>query len=402
MSSQGEISRLGVSTSTSDTNSSSRLRTSSSNNSSTNSSATPPLESPAPSVEPCTTQISPHATSQPATPGDDGPAQPDPQQPGLAVNSLAVREVGLQDKEAVLALHRDAVYQGKPVFGRQGLPAVQAMLELTAHGSSDLIVLVAESCTGQILGACTGELEFKSTGPAGAGPVLVVLTLVVGEQAKRQGVGALLLRAMVEEGRARGAARVETDVATINQPALQLFGKEGFVSKSKPDSDTSTRAGRRSSPDDASSDHTTSRKGGGFGGEVGAAKAHKKGSKKVRAPSGGAQPHAPASIEMVLDLWRPESDQAHSSAPSASVGTPGTAPQDGLDWGAGKTGSASASTTAASHGCSRDSVWVSKGAAAAGPVTSVRMPRPLLSFSRNKLPCPSRSTSKLCAPLRLI
>ncbi|KAF5840491.1 acyl-CoA N-acyltransferase, partial [Dunaliella salina] len=330
--------------------------------------------------------------------------QPTLQQPGPAVNSLAVRTVGFQDMEAVVALHRDAEYQGKPVFGGQGLPAVQAVLELASRGSSDIIVLVAETHDGQILGACTGELELESAGPAGTSPVLALLTLVVCEQAQRRGVGAMLLRAVVEEGKARGAACVETDVATINQPAIQMFSKEGFTFKSKPDSSAAARG--HNSSDHASSVHATSKKGGGFGGGAAITKASKKGGRKVRAPSGkgGAQPCAPASIEMVLDLQQPASDQAQSSAPPVPVGTSARAQrQDGPEYGVGNTSSSASFITTAAHSGRRDgSICISMGATAAGPLTSVCIPRCRQLSTTNRMHCPSRSTTMPFAPLRLI
>lgn len=72
---------------------------------------------------------------------------------------------------------------------------------------------------------------------AGAGMVLArvaageaeLLTLAVAEPARRQGVGAELLHAVMAEAASRGAAAMFLEVSTDNVAARGLYGRAGFV-----------------------------------------------------------------------------------------------------------------------------------------------------------------------------
>jgi ribosomal-protein-alanine N-acetyltransferase len=56
------------------------------------------------------------------------------------------------------------------------------------------------------------------------------ITLVLVDPAhRRRGLGARILRSLLEQGRARGAARATLEVAAGNGPALALYAGFGFV-----------------------------------------------------------------------------------------------------------------------------------------------------------------------------
>jgi len=183
---------------------------------------------------------------------------------------------------------------------------MQEMLECAARSSSsrssDIIGLVAVSTAAQeeeeqeVLGACTGQIEESNQGEG----ELVLLTLVVGEGARRRGLGASLAKALIQEGSKRAAAggfdslvRVVTDVSSLNRPAITFLAGEGFVVMAAPAA--------------TSSDGAVNKKGG-FGGVM---MRDKKGAKKTKQrrkerASRSKVPAAPASVEMILDLVSPK------------------------------------------------------------------------------------------------
>jgi ribosomal protein S18 acetylase RimI-like enzyme len=57
--------------------------------------------------------------------------------------------------------------------------------------------------------------------------------LFVIEAARREGLGAALMEAVIERARARGCRRVELDVDADNDPALALYRRFGFSNESK-------------------------------------------------------------------------------------------------------------------------------------------------------------------------
>jgi ribosomal-protein-alanine N-acetyltransferase len=56
-----------------------------------------------------------------------------------------------------------------------------------------------------------------------------ILTVGVLPSARRRGIGALLLRALVTEARRRRATEVLLEVRMDNQPARKLYESQGFV-----------------------------------------------------------------------------------------------------------------------------------------------------------------------------
>jgi ribosomal protein S18 acetylase RimI-like enzyme len=88
------------------------------------------------------------------------------------------------------------------------------------------ILLVAEQ-DGMLLGYAYGEMEgydyMSLRGPAG-----VMHDLFVDASRRREGIGRLLLEAMLSEIKTRGAERVVLSTAQQNETAQQLFAALGF------------------------------------------------------------------------------------------------------------------------------------------------------------------------------
>jgi ribosomal-protein-alanine N-acetyltransferase len=79
--------------------------------------------------------------------------------------------------------------------------------------------LVAESDTGEILG---------DGGLMTIGETAQIVTVGVLPQARRQGVGRLLVRALVGQARSRAADEVLLEVRMDNEAAQKLYESEGF------------------------------------------------------------------------------------------------------------------------------------------------------------------------------
>ena len=93
-------------------------------------------------------------------------------------------------------------------------------------GVPDVVVLVAEQ-DGAVAGFAYGGIEgpdyMSLRGPAG-----ILYDIVVDPAHRRQGVGRLLLDAVVAALEARGAPRVILSTAERNEAAQRLFERAGF------------------------------------------------------------------------------------------------------------------------------------------------------------------------------
>jgi ribosomal-protein-alanine N-acetyltransferase len=63
----------------------------------------------------------------------------------------------------------------------------------------------------------------------GSGDDADILMIATASQMQRQGAGRAVLRALADEAARRGVGRLVLEVARNNQPALRLYGREGFV-----------------------------------------------------------------------------------------------------------------------------------------------------------------------------
>jgi ribosomal protein S18 acetylase RimI-like enzyme len=85
--------------------------------------------------------------------------------------------------------------------------------------------LVAED-DGEVLGYI--RLQDKYTFPEGDG-VLSVNGLAVAKEARRRGIGAILLSAATDEGTRRGARKITLNVHGTNTVARRLYERHGYV-----------------------------------------------------------------------------------------------------------------------------------------------------------------------------
>ena len=90
----------------------------------------------------------------------------------------------------------------------------------------NVIILVAER-DGEVLGYAYAGVEgndyMSLRGPAG-----VLHDIVVDPASRKQGIGRMLLDAMLEKLKARGAPRVVLSTAEQNASAQRLFDRAGF------------------------------------------------------------------------------------------------------------------------------------------------------------------------------
>ena len=101
--------------------------------------------------------------------------------------------------------------------------ARQFLAERMSRGES--VVLIAEGPDGAAVGFAQLSSSFCSVRAA---PIYVLNDLFVLPAARRRGVGALLLRASAEVGRAAGAVRLELSTAIINVSAQRLYKALGW------------------------------------------------------------------------------------------------------------------------------------------------------------------------------
>jgi ribosomal-protein-alanine N-acetyltransferase len=80
--------------------------------------------------------------------------------------------------------------------------------------------LVAEAMDGEVLGDA-GLLTISETAQ--------IVTVGVRPDVRRRGVGRMLVRALIEEARRRGADEVLLEVRVDNEPARTLYATEGFT-----------------------------------------------------------------------------------------------------------------------------------------------------------------------------
>ncbi len=141
---------------------------------------------------------------------------------------------------------RFAKLTGKPVFG-EDLSGVQEMLQHAVTGRSGALAIVAcdaatdgRRSSDDVVGCITAQLEeiiaedasvsgrgAPHSAPAGACS-LVLLTLVVRADLRKQGVGSTLLAALRRRGRELKASGIVTDVAAANEAANSFFTASGF------------------------------------------------------------------------------------------------------------------------------------------------------------------------------
>ena len=109
---------------------------------------------------------------------------------------------------------------------RDRMPADYASFLLRQLADPDVAVLVADD-NGDVIGYAYAAVEgydyMSLRGPAG-----VLHDIVVDPEYRRRGVGGLLLQAVLEFLRSRGAPRVVLSTAERNEAGQALFASAGF------------------------------------------------------------------------------------------------------------------------------------------------------------------------------
>ncbi len=111
-----------------------------------------------------------------------------------------------------LMLHEHAM------FGTEAWSAASYRAELADSGSRYYVV--AENPDGELLG-WAGVLVAADTSE--------ILTVGVIPQARRRGIAAMLVHALLDEARRRGAVEVFLEVRVENEAARSLYAREGFA-----------------------------------------------------------------------------------------------------------------------------------------------------------------------------
>lgn len=137
-------------------------------------------------------------------PADDGPAEDGP--PDDAPADDAPRRAGVAHAAALAAIHAAAF------AAAERWPATEIATTLAMPGAWGLIAARGGMAIARAAG---GEAE--------------LLTLGVAPEARRQGLGRALVRAVLTEAAARGAAQLFLEVKADNTAALALYRGAGCV-----------------------------------------------------------------------------------------------------------------------------------------------------------------------------
>ena len=124
---------------------------------------------------------------------------------------VTLRRMRWWDVESLLPLEAE-------LFGGLAWSAETFWSELAAPGRW-YVVAVDDTTEG---------LPLAYAGLAASGPEADVQTIAVSSSAQGRGIGATLLRAMVEEASARGATSLLLEVRADNGPAIALYVRQGF------------------------------------------------------------------------------------------------------------------------------------------------------------------------------
>ena len=134
---------------------------------------------------------------------------------------VSVRQATIFDLELIVPLF-DAYRQ---FYRRPGDPdlARRFLLERFQHQESIIFVAVTKD------GAAVGFTQlYPSFSSASAARIFVLNDLFVSPEGRRQGVGAMLLNAAAQFGRAAGAVRLTLSTEVTNATPQALYEREGW------------------------------------------------------------------------------------------------------------------------------------------------------------------------------
>lgn len=137
------------------------------------------------------------------------------------LSGVSVRQATVFDLDLIVPLF-DAYRQ---FYGKPGDPALarQFLLDRFLHNES--VVLMALSEDGSVAGFTQLYPSFSS---ASAARTYILNDLYVTPNARRHGIGSMLLAAAARFGRAAGAARLTLSTEATNVAAQGLYEREGW------------------------------------------------------------------------------------------------------------------------------------------------------------------------------
>lgn len=136
--------------------------------------------------------------------------------------TATVRRSTLDDLDQLVLLF-DAYRQ---FYGQQTDLAVARRFLSERLSRNESVVLIAEDPNGVAIGFAQ---LFPSFSSILAAPIYLLHDLFVSPDARRHGVGMMLLQAAAETARAAGAVRLELATAITNDPARKLYEKLGWT-----------------------------------------------------------------------------------------------------------------------------------------------------------------------------
>ena len=144
---------------------------------------------------------------------------------------VALRDVRTADAPAVHGLLLETLHEGRGFVARPdevGTDPAPSVRAISAIESGDGVGVVAERA-GQLLGYCIA----RASGPHRLRHD-IHLELVVGQTARRQGVGGALLDALIDRARSgEGFRRLSLSVFADNAGALALYRSRGFLEEGR-------------------------------------------------------------------------------------------------------------------------------------------------------------------------
>jgi phosphinothricin acetyltransferase len=137
--------------------------------------------------------------------------------------TFRVRPARAEDMPAVLAIYNHEVAHGVATFDTEPRTLEEQVAWLAEH-SDPYCAIVAED-GGQVVGF--GCLSRYHSRPAYG--LTVEDTVYVHQDRRREGIGRLLLAALLDEARSRGFHAVLGRITGENLPSLELHARLGFV-----------------------------------------------------------------------------------------------------------------------------------------------------------------------------
>jgi len=136
---------------------------------------------------------------------------------------LRIRAARAEDVAEVFALERKV--QEAPHWP---LGAYMEMVEARPEAVRRCLLIAERMDKPGLVGFAVGRIV-----EAGDEPIAELESVVVAEEARREGIGRALCEAVLDWCRAEGASNVELEVRSLNSSALALYRRLGFVEEGR-------------------------------------------------------------------------------------------------------------------------------------------------------------------------